>query len=337
MARVSVCIPSYNYAHFIGATIQSALDQTYGDLEVVVVDNCSTDDTEKVVGAFASEQVRFYRNEQNIGFVRNLNRCLVHARGEYVIFPGADDLLYPECLAKQVAFMDAHPEAAFVFTGGYVIDKTGKPMSLALNRYAELTPGPEAFKRLMASCNDILMPSVLVRRALLEKAGGFNEELDYSPDYEAWVKLCLFGDVGYLDEPLVGYRMHDGNLTLAFVGGGGQLKDLQRLVEAIFRRPEVQAQGLASCRELADGMLARYVLDNVFFYRMKGGRRLVLENVRHSLRLAPGQLLKGRFWVRLGASLVLPRRVFESRQRKKAEAALEQVQNAPTLVTGGHP
>ena len=114
--KVSVCIPTFNGASYVGATIDSVLKQNFQDFEIVIVDNCSTDHTEAIVKEhlLLSEKIIFYKNEQNIGMAENFNKCLEYARGEYIKYLCADDLLLPGCLEQMVNGLDAHPEVSLV-------------------------------------------------------------------------------------------------------------------------------------------------------------------------------------------------------------------------------
>lgn len=113
--KISVLIPTYNYGRFLDETIQSVLSQTYTDFELVVVDNCSTDNTIEVVQPYlVDKRVRFYRNETNIGLVGNWNKCLELAQGEYIKFLCADDKFHPLLLQQFAAVMEQHPQVMLV-------------------------------------------------------------------------------------------------------------------------------------------------------------------------------------------------------------------------------
>lgn len=111
---VSVCIPSYNSEEFIAATLESVLSQKFADFEVVVADDKSTDGTIPVIKAFKDPRIRFVENEQNLGLGRNWNNVLSCARGEYVKLLGDDDVLYPECLGRQVEALECPANASAV-------------------------------------------------------------------------------------------------------------------------------------------------------------------------------------------------------------------------------
>src|SRR5262245_50428881 len=131
-ARVSVCVPTYNRSRYLREAIESALVQTFADFELLVVDNCSTDDTPEVAAAFAARdrRVRYVRNERNLGLAGNFNRCVELAQGEYVALLHDDDLYLPEMLATTVGALDAHPEAAFAYGAAEEIDDAGRVVGL---------------------------------------------------------------------------------------------------------------------------------------------------------------------------------------------------------------
>ncbi len=129
MPKVSILIPVYNRADIICATLDSAVNQTYRDIEVVVVDNQSTDDTFEVITDYAAEHpcVRVFRNEANLGPARNWRRCLDNARGTYVKILWSDDLIAPTFVEKCLPFLEGNDDVAFVFTGTELFnDETGQ-------------------------------------------------------------------------------------------------------------------------------------------------------------------------------------------------------------------
>ena len=103
---VSVIMPSYNTAKYIAASIDSVLAQTYKNLELIIVDDCSTDDTEAVIAGFSDERIRFYKNEKNSGAAISRNRALREAKGKWIAFLDSDDLWTPDKLEKQIGFME---------------------------------------------------------------------------------------------------------------------------------------------------------------------------------------------------------------------------------------
>src|SRR5438552_1628138 len=129
MPSVTIAIPLYNKLHYIGATLESALQQTYRDIEVVVLDNCSTDGSYEYVKAHPDSRIRVIRHTENIGMVANFNSALENAQGEFVQILCADDLLKPHCIARQVAALDAAgPKAVMAVSQHDFISDRGRTL-----------------------------------------------------------------------------------------------------------------------------------------------------------------------------------------------------------------
>ena len=123
---VCICIPAYNAAATIGATLDSVLTQSYSNLRVLVVDNQSTDETVDIVKRVRDARVVLYRNERNLGGEGNFNRCIELASGKYMAIYHADDIYEPEMVAVQVQFLETYPQARAVFTEASLIDQEGR-------------------------------------------------------------------------------------------------------------------------------------------------------------------------------------------------------------------
>src|SRR5450830_1172162 len=125
---VSVCIPVHNGASFIRRTIESVLDQSYKNIELIVLDNASTDRTKEIVSSFRDDRIRFILNSENIGLQRNWNKALVEAKGDYIKLLPADDLIYMNCIERQVEVFQefALENIALVCSGRDIIDSAGK-------------------------------------------------------------------------------------------------------------------------------------------------------------------------------------------------------------------
>lgn len=209
--RVSVCIPTYNHGHFIRDAMDSVLAQTYGGFELVVVDNCSTDDTAGIVAGYASRdrRVRYVCNDSNVGPRENLNRCLQLASGEYVKILCADDLLEPECLEQMVHLLDTCPRVSLVASGRILVD-------VALNyikteAYASrsaIWPGGDVITRCLFYGNYIGEPAaVLFRRK--DALRGFNTSYAQLIDLEMWFHLLEQGDFATIPAGLCRLRQHE--------------------------------------------------------------------------------------------------------------------------------
>ena len=126
---VSIIMPSYNTARFISETIESVLAQTYTNWELIIVDDCSTDNTDEVVAAFSDERIRYLKNEKNSGAAVSRNYALREARGRWIAFLDSDDLWHPEKLEKQIIFMESG-DYSFSYTDYIQIDEESKSLGV---------------------------------------------------------------------------------------------------------------------------------------------------------------------------------------------------------------
>lgn len=200
---VSVIIPTYNRAHFLGQAIQSALDQTYPQVEVIVIDDGSTDDTAAVVAGFG-DRVR-YVHQENSGVSAARNHGLRLARGATIAFLDSDDLLMPHKLETQIAYLEANPAVGMVYASHEFIHEDGRYHSTC-----RLHPSSATYHRLLAECK-IALPSVLVRRSVLNAVGGFDETMRIGEDIDLWVRIARHYPIGVIEEPLARIRRHAAN------------------------------------------------------------------------------------------------------------------------------
>jgi glycosyltransferase involved in cell wall biosynthesis len=198
--RVSIVIPTYNRSGIVRRAIDSVLAQTYADLEVVVVDDGSTDDTRAVLENYES-RVRYVRQE-NAGPAAARNHGMRVARGEFIGFLDSDDLYFPENVAAHLRAFERSPEAGLVYTGIEIVDHEGK-------RIKDVRPNPEdrgfVFERLIRY-NFITSSTVLMRRAAMEFAGSMNTSLWFAEDWYFWLRVASRFPVEYVDEILVRYQ-----------------------------------------------------------------------------------------------------------------------------------
>ena len=217
MTTVSVLIPTYNGTRDIRAAVDSVLSQQGVDLEVIVVDNHSTDDTIELVEAYRDPRISVFRNPTNLGAERNWNRALELATGTYVKLLPQDDLLQPRSLAKQVAVLeaDADESIALVFGAREIISPTGRV--LARRGLKGAVTGRIPATTLVRRCvrrgtNLIGEPgAVLFRRTLAEKVGRFDGQQGYVIDLDYWIRLLAYGDAWYLAEPVASFRISGGS------------------------------------------------------------------------------------------------------------------------------
>lgn len=209
---MSVIIPSYNCARFLGRALQSVLDQTYSDYEVIVADDGSTDDTREVVMR-SGPRIR-YMYQRNRGLSAARNFALGAATGELIAYLDADDAWYPTKLEKQVAFLDANPQCGFVHSDVDVMDDRDQIVRRNFNKETgRPVPRGKSIHVLLECCH-VQIPTVLIRHDIVRKVGYFDERLIGVQDFLQWILAAMEGaEIGYIDESLAIYRWTPGSIS----------------------------------------------------------------------------------------------------------------------------
>jgi len=240
---VSICIPTYNHAHFLPAAIGSALAQTERNLEVLVVDNCSADDTPAVVAGFcrADPRVRYVRNETNLGLVGNLNRCLELASGVYIKYLLADDLLEPDCVSTMIAAIESTSGIVLVASRRQLVDLELRPTRIAgLRTMHGLLDGRRMIDYTLFNGNYVGEPTgTLFRRE--DALRGFSAEFRRLVDVEMWFHLLEKGELYYLEQALVKVRQHDSQETHGIIRTLDFIDEEIALYLRYLERPYVRA------------------------------------------------------------------------------------------------
>jgi hypothetical protein len=213
-STVSVCTPVYNGSEYIEESLRSILAQTYTNFQLIVCDNCSTDNTEEIVRSFSDPRIVYSRNEKNLGLVGNANRCLELAKGDYVHILHHDDIMRPDNLERKVRVLDQHPSVGFVHSNVGFIDQEGNRLDLTKfqARQDYIEKGIVFFERYITKMHigaSVFIGAVLARRDCYLKLGGFDPLVPNANDSEMWMRMMLFYDVGCVGERLVDYRLHD--------------------------------------------------------------------------------------------------------------------------------
>lgn len=197
---VSVIIPTYNRAHLIGRSIQSVLDQTYRDFEIIVVDDGSTDNTENVVKTFNDSRIRHIKHKDNRGGSAARNTGIKLAKGGYIAFQDSDDEWLPTKLEKQMkAFRKTSDEVGVVYTGFYRIENN-------IKNYipSSLIPKKEGYiHKTLLNGNFVTTQAAIVKKECFKKAGMFDERLPRLQDWELWIRISKYYNFECIDEPLV--------------------------------------------------------------------------------------------------------------------------------------
>ena len=221
--HVTVLMPVYNGERFLRAALESVLGQTYRDLELLVVDDASTDQTRAIVDSFDDARLRVLANPRNLGLPRSLNRGLACARGTYVARHDADDLSHPERLAHQVVYLDGHPQTALVGSAYVEIDEHGRHMRTRTPPCHSLE-----LRWMLLFQNAFMHGSVLLRRSALVVAGVFDPTLAYAQDYDLWSRLSWHFELANLPLVLASYRHSDHSLTSTYGKVGEEIYAVSR-------------------------------------------------------------------------------------------------------------
>lgn len=214
---VTVCIPNYNYGHFIGDAIKSAADQTYENTEIIVADNASTDGSDRLISSLQSVySFRYERNEKNIGIVPNFNKCLDLANGEFVVFLSSDDLLKPGFISSCLALFDDKSVGMVAAHCDGIDERNIITVKQPFFNSSGLISGPEHTRIFLMT--GIYFPSqVLIRKSTLLDSGKWNLKFPIFFDWHLWFSISRRANVGYIKDGLVLYREHSGNASSASI------------------------------------------------------------------------------------------------------------------------
>lgn len=208
---VSVLIPTYNKAEYIGEAIESVLKQTYKDFELIVIDDCSSDNTSDIVNQFISDKrIKFYRNERNLGIGGNWNKTLEYASGKYIKFLMADDKFEPTMLQKYVEIMEKYPEISLVSSYRGVFGEKNDIIKQPLNGYIDRK---KAVEMVLKHGNWIGEPTTVMFRRKNLWVGSFKVEFRFLLDIDMWLRQLTCGDLYIIPEVLTWFRQHKGQVT----------------------------------------------------------------------------------------------------------------------------
>jgi glycosyltransferase involved in cell wall biosynthesis len=317
MSSVSVFIPCYKYAHYLRGCVESCLRQEGVDVRVLILDDCSPDNTPEVARQLMAEdpRVEYHRNPTNRGHIETYNVGLEWAAGDYCLLLSADDMLTPGALARAARVMGEHPEVVLTY-GGEV--RTAQPEF-------DSVPVPGGFNwRVMSggefwrisgdmASNIVPTPTAVVRTATHKLVGGYRKDLPHSGDLEMWLRLAGHGSVGVIDVPQGFYRTHGQNMSTIYSG----LRDLQQRRAAFDVAFETCGHRVADAPAIM-AHARRYLAEEAFWlgHRLfeNGERARSQECFDSALAMCP-ELRRWRSWRRLRVKQVLGPRIWGAYRR----------------------
>lgn len=229
----SVLIPVYNAAGFLSHALRSVMQQDpgIGHMEIIVVDDCSTDDPKAVVDQY-NGRVRYFRQPQNMGHTANFKTCLQLSRGKNIHLLHGDDMVYDGFYAAFEQLFAANPEVKAAFCRSYFINEenTVTNTSASYQLYTGYFPG---FFEQICKGQMIQTPAMVVKREVYETIGIFNSSLSWSEDWEMWARIGKHYRLGFVNEVLAGYRIHNRSNSGQYVLTGENIRDLKRAIQII--------------------------------------------------------------------------------------------------------
>ena len=210
MPKISAIIPTYNNAEFLQEAIESVLAQTYKDIEIIVVDDGSTDNTEDVVKNYAGKLT--YIRQENAGPAKARNTGILQAKGEYIAFLDADDSWLPNKTEEQLKVLEDNPNSALVYSKAIFFDSdTGNEVRIS----PEEVYSGSVFDTLLSKTGPIVLSSVIARSGILYEIGMFEESLFAVEDIHLWLKIAKTHEITGIDKALVKRRLHSKNISLS--------------------------------------------------------------------------------------------------------------------------
>ncbi|MCQ2504605.1 MAG: glycosyltransferase [Saccharofermentans sp.] len=210
---VSICIPTYNGGQFIRETLESIKALTYDNIEVIVTDDCSADDTLDICREY--DFVKIFINEERQGLVGNWNMAVSKSSGYYIKVIGQDDLLAPNSISKQVEALEQNPSASISIGDALVINQDSEVLlTRSLYKKDCLINGETFARKSLWSRNIFCEPAnALYTRSAAQKAGPYSKDFVYVPDWDYGIELCLQGDLCYIAEPIMSFRISSNSET----------------------------------------------------------------------------------------------------------------------------
>ena len=203
---------SYNHARFIAQAIDSVLNQSYTDLELVIVENGSTDNSITVIKSFSDPRIKLHEFTTNRGGSAGMNAAIEYSTGEYIALLNSDDYFLPEKLSKQIAELESKPHLGAVFGLCRVVDERGAPHPDTFRQTLFKTRWPDNFsylKYFLFHGNCVCHPTAVIRRSAYEQTGNFDTRLRRLLDFDYWIRLFSRYEIRVIDDELAAHRFLD--------------------------------------------------------------------------------------------------------------------------------
>jgi len=262
---VSVIVPCYGYASVLEGCVDSVLAQEGVDVRVLILDDCSPDDTPEVAGRIAARhpRVEYRRAAENQGLIATANEGLAWADGDYVVLLSADDLLVPGALQRATSIMESHPRVGMVYGRPLFYDPAGPlPQPGGEWKGTDVWSGPDWIRRrCRTGHNCISSPEVVVRTSVHRAAGLYDARCFHTSDMNMWLRIAAISDIAYVrGAPQAIYRVHPGSMLRSRKGPMVDLHERRLAFDAFFASDGHRLPDADRLRALAGRALARQAL-----------------------------------------------------------------------------
>jgi glycosyltransferase involved in cell wall biosynthesis len=296
---VSVCVPTYNYGRFLSQCIQSVQAQTLTDWDLVICDDCSTDETAAIVRGFAAQdsRIRYILNEKRLGMNGNLKWAAESGRGQYIKMLCSDDWLLPECLEVLSSLMERNPQVVLATSAEINCNESGEPLQtqFLFGEPVSIIPGEKMLDRMARGEGFGGNSSFMIRASAYRAIGGYDENLLYAADYDLAARLCRVGEYLHADQPLFYGRIQPAASSSVNPGKLLDVIDWFEIPRKVFQPRRFLNREWRRYQLLTGKLTARYLV-NISLQHLRG---------EHSYARGLTKLLLryGNFW--LGVPLLL--------------------------------
>jgi glycosyltransferase involved in cell wall biosynthesis len=280
LPHVSLVIPAYNHATYLAQAVESVLAQDYPGIELIVIDDGSTDNTRDVLAHYTGRL--HWQTQPNSGQAYTLNRGWTMARGEILGYLSADDLVLPGCVSAAVEALRASPEIVLTYCDFELIDPHSRVIRTVRARDFD-------YREMVVNLTCAPGPGVFFRRAAFQRAGGWDPGLRQMPDYEYWLRLGLVGAFQRIPRTLAAFRVHEGSATFS-AAPPEQAEEPVRILRKYFGLAEVPA----AIRQHELQAISNALLVSAQLH-LRAGRYMAASGcVRRAAGIYPGNLLRPR-------------------------------------------
>jgi len=283
---VSFVVPCYKLAHLLSDCVRSILIQSFGDFEILIMDDCSPDNTAEVAQSFHDDRVQHIRNQPNLGHLRNYNKGIGLARGKYVWLISADDRLRRDyVLERYVDLMELNPKVAYVFCPAMGLFETRETRVIHSHGTQNfIANGRDFLIKKLLNANEVAAPAGMVRKDCYDKLGAFPLDMPWGGDWYLWCLFALHYDVAYLAEPMVNYRTHELSMTNTLMATAPRLCTNDDLVLQWRIKQKAEEAGCAAVVKRCRHMIAYEYARDMDLQRYEGqSSRMTVQEAEESV------------------------------------------------------